>query len=633
MRKRLVFFGAGGLGRRALEETSEECVVIAFVDNSPDLWGAVIGGIKVFAPNELSGLVYDSIIITSQFFSEILQQLKSYNIPRQRIKIYNADFPPPVMPEPEPEKPVDPGYRKVLRLLLGDDLAEVPQWGSLPAERSVFTSLLRTIRPRCAIEVGTYLGGSLRVIHHFSEKVYSLDVDPTCEARLSSELPRAEFITGPSQQTLPSLLSRIANDPDHPPVDFVFLDGDHTRHGINGDIMGVLGHRFDHRMVVLMHDVANPECRQGILDAPWAKNPHVHYLDIDFVPGILHYLTSSYREMWGGFGIALFLPEKRTGRLKIRNDLSQQYDALYRGSVHVIEKSNPFAHHYQPFRSKPGGLPRFTAALPNYNHGAIIERAVRAMLEQTRPPDELLICDDASTDDSWEILHEISRLDASIRLLRNERNLGVVGTLNRLLSEAHGELVYFGGADDYVLPFFFENILTLLKRHEKTQLGMAAFHSIGENGSILSLNQVSRWQVPGYYTPRSCLQNYFAVEGPHHSLSSGTIYRRKALLDVGGFRSELGHWTDTFAIRVLCLKSGCVYTPKPGARFTVKNQSFSGKQHRDLDISLDIIESAAGLMRSQRFKHLFPEAHVTDWESRFRDLAYVLYKQTAGENQ
>lgn len=270
----------------------------------------------------------------------------------------------------------------------------------------------------------------------------------------------------------------------------------------------------------------------------------------------------------------------------------------------------------------------FTAALPNYNDIDVIGGAIEAMLSQSFPPDELLICDDASTDDSFLQLQKLAVKHPTLRIIRNERNLGVVGTLNRLLHESKSDYIYFGGADDRVLPLFFENILCLLEVHPSAALGMASFYSVDETERVLGHNRVSRWKLPGFYSSKSCLEHYFSVEEPHHSLSSGTIYRKIRLLNLGGFKEELGHWTDSFIIRALCLESGCVYSPHPGARFTCKANSFSGSQHRDLEASLYIIDRAAEHMRSEAFRHLFPLEHVVAWKKKFYNLAQTLATQS-----
>src|SRR5262249_51569248 len=79
-------------------------------------------------------------------------------------------------------------------------------------ERLALIALLEPLRPRVALEVGTHRGGSLAVLRAFAEKVYSLDIDPTCGTRLGRDYPGVEFIAGPSRQTLPPLIRRLGDE-------------------------------------------------------------------------------------------------------------------------------------------------------------------------------------------------------------------------------------------------------------------------------------------------------------------------------------------------------------------------------------------------------------------------------------
>ena len=83
--------------------------------------------------------------------------------------------------------------------------------------------------------------------------------------------------------------------------------------------------------------------------------------------------------------------------------------------------------------------------LTNYNHAAYLPRSIEAVLNQTAQPRELLIIDDASTDDSMEIIERYSRQDSLIRVHRNEQNQGVIESLNRHLNKARGDYLITAG--------------------------------------------------------------------------------------------------------------------------------------------------------------------------------------------
>ena len=75
--------------------------------------------------------------------------------------------------------------------------------------------------------------------------------------------------------------------------------------------------------------------------------------------------------------------------------------------------------------------PTLSVVLPNYNHGDVIARALEALLHQERRPDEIVVVDDASTDDSRDVIARFAARSASIRVLVNEQNQGVIAALIR----------------------------------------------------------------------------------------------------------------------------------------------------------------------------------------------------------
>src|ERR1700685_2382100 len=103
-----------------------------------------------------------------------------------------------------------------------------------------------------------------------------------------------------------------------------------------------------------------------------------------------------------------------------------------------------------------------SVVLPNYNHATLIGRALQALMAQERAPDEIIVIDDASTDDSIAVIERFPAGVPSINVLRNPGNLGVIATLERGLRAARGTPVYFAAADDFVLPGFFETALRRL---------------------------------------------------------------------------------------------------------------------------------------------------------------------------
>lgn len=90
--------------------------------------------------------------------------------------------------------------------------------------------------------------------------------------------------------------------------------------------------------------------------------------------------------------------------------------------------------------------------IPCYNHADYVRDCIRSILCQNYSPIEVLICDDCSTDESWNILGELKReLDnACLRsvIIRNNVNIGITKTLNKLLSLSNGDFIKLLASDD-----------------------------------------------------------------------------------------------------------------------------------------------------------------------------------------
>lgn len=90
-----------------------------------------------------------------------------------------------------------------------------------------------------------------------------------------------------------------------------------------------------------------------------------------------------------------------------------------------------------------------SAIVVSHNYGVYFPEAIESVLRQTLPADEVLLVDDASTDDTRDIAeHYASRNPGFVRYLHNPVNLGIVGTFNRAVRESRGDLIVFLGADN-----------------------------------------------------------------------------------------------------------------------------------------------------------------------------------------
>jgi len=209
-------------------------------------------------------------------------------------------------------------------------------WQMTRWEKYGFASILKAANPKVAIEIGTYQGGSLQVIARYAQKVYSIDLDASLKDRLGQELSNVEFLAGDSRQILPTLLNRITEHGEE--LGFVLIDGDHSTEGVRCDINNILRYTPVRPVFIAFHDSFNPDCRRGVLTADWSKCDHVHYVEVDFVPGVYHFEafdTAAPRSMFGGLALAIMRPELRVGPLSIHQSQKGLFEAVFLSSRHT----------------------------------------------------------------------------------------------------------------------------------------------------------------------------------------------------------------------------------------------------------------------------------------------------------
>ncbi|WP_027147198.1 glycosyltransferase [Methylobacter marinus] len=187
------------------------------------------------------------------------------------------------------------------------------EWQMNDSERLGLAAVLQRLNPNCAIEIGTYRGGSLSLISQYVDNVFSIDIDPSIPEKFN-QFDNVSFFTGSSHVIMPMLLQELDNA--QMPVEFVLIDGDHSAAGVKQDINIMLNYIPKKPLIVMIYNGFNPECRRGMLEADWQKSLYVQYIDLDFIPGrVIEHGNND--AMQGGLAMAYFSPNKRRGKIDI----------------------------------------------------------------------------------------------------------------------------------------------------------------------------------------------------------------------------------------------------------------------------------------------------------------------------
>src|SRR5690606_33035643 len=105
-------------------------------------------------------------------------------------------------------------------------------------------------------------------------------------------------------------------------------------------------------------------------------------------------------------------------------------------------------------------VPRVSVIIPNHNKARTLRACLASVLAQTNPPAEVIVVDDASTDDSRAIIREFP-----VRLICLDVNQGAAAARNAGARSATGDVLFFLDSDIALAPDALANALRVLREH------------------------------------------------------------------------------------------------------------------------------------------------------------------------
>ncbi|MBI2765324.1 MAG: glycosyltransferase [Chloroflexi bacterium] len=240
--------------------------------------------------------------------------------------------------------------------------------------------------------------------------------------------------------------------------------------------------------------------------------------------------------------------------------------------------------------------PRLSVAVLNHNYGRYLPQCLDSILGQTWPDFELIILDDASTDDSWDVISRYAG-EPRVRAERNAANLGYVPSL--LLATdtlSRGEFLMVISADDFVIDRgAFEKQMAALFEDESAVLCFSAYEKVGA-GAAEVRRPLSQSTVLDSADFLRCLVS----EADFGVLHSGAVMRACAYRSAGGYRHDLRHYVDFAMWAAIGATGKAAYVGEPLYAYRLHESQLSGRPAERrimLDEGIPCIEEAAALAR------------------------------------
>ena len=156
---------------------------------------------------------------------------------------------------------------------------------------------------------------------------------------------------------------------------------------------------------------------------------------------------------------------------------------------------------------RPGGEPKISACMAAYNGGTFVEAQLQSILSQLKREDEVVIVDDGSTDDTLERIKRIG--DARVRVLKHERNLGVVSTFEDAMRSASGDILFLCDDDDIWAPAKARRFLNAFDSSPDVEIAISRVRMIDEFDRPMPDSRINRRGrfLPGFW--RNLFMNHY----------------------------------------------------------------------------------------------------------------------------
>lgn len=188
---------------------------------------------------------------------------------------------------------------------------------------------------------------------------------------------------------------------------------------------------------------------------------------------------------------------------------------------------------------------KIACIVASYNYGEYLIDAVESVVRQTVLPDEILITDDASADETQLIAENYARkFPHLIRYNRNEKNLGIIEHFNKAVALTNADYVVILGADNRLASNYIEDCSKTLERDESTGIVYTNFVLFGNRAKITYLSYDESYKgnitndilfqvnFPQFNTNKEML----AEIKERNFIHGSSMFKREAFNKAGGYK-------------------------------------------------------------------------------------------------
>lgn len=212
-----------------------------------------------------------------------------------------------------------------------------------------------------------------------------------------------------------------------------------------------------------------------------------------------------------------------------------------------------------------------TTIIPTYRRPLLLGRAIRSVLNQTYPHFKVCVYDNASGDETAEVVAEIARNDSRITYFCHKSNVGMANNFIYGMSRIETPFFSFLSDDDVLLPDFFQTVMQGFQTHPEAIFSAGTTVHITVQGEILGV-PLHRWQKEGLYNPPEGLLHML---GGNHPEWTAIVFRKEIVDKIGLLDKDIGYPMDLDYELQASARFPFVVSKTPCALFVTIDPSFT----------------------------------------------------------
>jgi hypothetical protein len=187
-----------------------------------------------------------------------------------------------------------------------------------------------------------------------------------------------------------------------------------------------------------------------------------------------------------------------------------------------------------------GEGPLITTVIPTFRRPHLLPRAIHSALDQSFRRISVCVYDNASGDETLQILREMARQDGRVHFHSHAENIGAAANFAFGLAQVETPFFSFLSDDDYLLPGFYEAAMASLAARPDCAFFAGSVVSMTEGGRILYV-PLSHWPREGVFTPE---EGFLNTIGASYPVWTGIVFRTSAVRMAGGLDLRCGATAD-----------------------------------------------------------------------------------------